>query len=125
MFRPSPRIPVRPNYFAGSSYPLTSTLPLHPSLKPTHPSTHPPQTAWRVQPRNYLLFACHLTNATAQSVQMGRFTNYWYFGGKERQLGLTPPEGASSKVEGLKVAAGDVKAEVRDVVKQAEDAIRK
>ena len=29
--------------------------------------------AWRVQPRNYLLLACHLTNATAQMVQGTRF----------------------------------------------------
>ena len=29
--------------------------------------------AWRVQPRNYLLLACHLTNATAQMVQGSRF----------------------------------------------------
>lgn len=40
-------------------------------------------TAWRVQPRNYLLFACHATNATAQSIQLGRFINYWHMGGKE------------------------------------------
>ncbi|GAA6058707.1 hypothetical protein JCM10212_003395 [Sporobolomyces blumeae] len=39
--------------------------------------------AWRVQPRNYLLFACHLTNATAQSLQGFRFLQYNYFGGKE------------------------------------------
>ncbi|WVR07128.1 hypothetical protein IAU60_004169 [Kwoniella sp. DSM 27419] len=39
--------------------------------------------AWRVQPRNYLLFACHATNASAQIVQEGRFLNYWYFGGRE------------------------------------------
>ncbi|WVF71530.1 hypothetical protein IAT40_006338 [Kwoniella sp. CBS 6097] len=41
--------------------------------------------AWRVQPRNYLLFACHATNATAQVVQEGRFLNYWYFGGREQK----------------------------------------
>ncbi|KAK8864317.1 hypothetical protein IAR55_001564 [Kwoniella newhampshirensis] len=41
--------------------------------------------AWRVQPRNYLLFACHATNAAAQSVQEGRFLNYWYFGGREKK----------------------------------------
>jgi len=41
--------------------------------------------AWKVQPRNYLLFACHITNATAQSVQGGRFIDYWYNGGKERK----------------------------------------
>ncbi|TNY18972.1 hypothetical protein DMC30DRAFT_401593 [Rhodotorula diobovata] len=29
--------------------------------------------AWRVQPRNYLLFACHATNATAQGLQGARF----------------------------------------------------
>jgi len=48
--------------------------------------------AWRVQPRNYLLFACHFTNATTQSLQMGRFINYWHMGGRERTLG---PEGSA------------------------------
>jgi hypothetical protein len=43
-------------------------------------------TAWRVQPRNYLLFACHFTNATAQSIQETRFINYWYRGGREKKL---------------------------------------
>lgn len=43
-------------------------------------------TAWRVQPRNYLLFACHATNTTAQLVQGARFVNYWYAGGREKQL---------------------------------------
>ncbi|KAG9012773.1 pyruvate transporter mpc1 [Tulasnella sp. JGI-2019a] len=42
--------------------------------------------AWQVQPRNYLLFACHATNATAQLVQEGRFINYWYMGGREKRL---------------------------------------
>ncbi|KAJ1677844.1 pyruvate transporter mpc1, partial [Spiromyces aspiralis] len=32
--------------------------------------------AWAVNPRNYLLFACHLTNEVAQLIQMGRFINY-------------------------------------------------
>ncbi|ORY34083.1 putative mitochondrion protein [Naematelia encephala] len=41
--------------------------------------------AWRVQPRNYLLFACHATNATAQLVQEARFLNYWYGGGREKK----------------------------------------
>ncbi|KDQ63562.1 hypothetical protein JAAARDRAFT_29583 [Jaapia argillacea MUCL 33604] len=42
--------------------------------------------AWRVQPRNYLLFACHFTNATAQTVQGARFVNYWYMGGKDTRV---------------------------------------
>ncbi len=47
--------------------------------------------AWRVQPRNYLLFACHATNATAQAVQLFRFANYHHLGGKEKRQSLHPP----------------------------------
>ena len=32
--------------------------------------------AWMVQPRNYLLFACHATNETAQLVQGYRFLQF-------------------------------------------------
>lgn len=39
--------------------------------------------AWKVQPRNMLLFACHFTNASAQTIQGGRFIGYHYLGGKE------------------------------------------
>ena len=28
--------------------------------------------AWRVQPRNYLLFACHITNATCQAALLAK-----------------------------------------------------
>jgi mitochondrial pyruvate carrier 1 len=41
--------------------------------------------AWKVQPRNLLLFACHITNATAQGIQGGRFLNYHYGGGKKEE----------------------------------------
>ncbi|KAJ8719206.1 hypothetical protein PYW07_016762 [Mythimna separata] len=34
--------------------------------------------AWRVQPRNMLLFACHVTNECAQLTQGARFLNYHY-----------------------------------------------
>ncbi|KAB0802319.1 hypothetical protein PPYR_04505 [Photinus pyralis] len=34
--------------------------------------------AWKVQPRNLLLFACHFTNEAAQLTQFGRFINYSY-----------------------------------------------
>nr|CDI52912.1 upf0041-domain-containing protein [Melanopsichium pennsylvanicum 4] len=52
--------------------------------------------AWRVQPRNYLLFACHATNAGAQAVQLMRFVNYHNFGGKERKSALPTPQIASA-----------------------------
>jgi len=41
--------------------------------------------AWRVQPRNYLLFACHFTNSIAQLTHEARWANYWYLGGRERK----------------------------------------
>ncbi|MXQ96863.1 hypothetical protein E5288_WYG009948 [Bos mutus] len=37
--------------------------------------------AYRVQPRNLLLMACHGTNIVAQSMQAGRYLNYHYGGG--------------------------------------------
>lgn len=35
--------------------------------------------AWMVQPRNYLLFACHFTNEIAQLYQGYRLINHNYF----------------------------------------------
>ncbi|XP_037027244.1 mitochondrial pyruvate carrier 1 [Bradysia coprophila] len=32
--------------------------------------------AWKVQPRNLLLFACHITNFSAQGLQGSRFVTY-------------------------------------------------
>ncbi|KIS70060.1 pyruvate transporter MPC1 [Mycosarcoma maydis] len=52
--------------------------------------------AWRVQPRNYLLFACHATNATAQAGQLIRFFNYHNFGGKEKRAALPSSQVASA-----------------------------
>ncbi|KAF9337976.1 pyruvate transporter mpc1 [Podila minutissima] len=37
--------------------------------------------AWMVQPRNYLLFACHFTNEGAQLTQAYRFLQHHHFGG--------------------------------------------
>jgi hypothetical protein len=71
-----------------------------------------PLVAWRVQPRNYLLFACHFTNSTAQSLQGIRFINYWYSGGREKKLGITTKVGdnldqAKGKVTEAVLAARD------------------
>jgi len=56
--------------------------------------------AWRVQPRNYLLFACHATNATAQTIQEIRWFNYWHMGGREKKHPVgSQLEGAVGKVE--------------------------
>ncbi|EOR04110.1 hypothetical protein E3P77_00055 [Wallemia ichthyophaga] len=52
--------------------------------------------AWRVNPRNYLLLACHATNAVTQSVQALRFSNYWYLGGREGRLAEKASLGADA-----------------------------
>ncbi|KAK7064243.1 mitochondrial pyruvate carrier [Favolaschia claudopus] len=70
--------------------------------------------AWRVQPRNYLLFACHFTNATAQAVQDARFVNYWYYGGREKKLGVTIDDVADK-------ATGKVTAAVQEATQAAKD----
>ncbi|XP_014773943.1 mitochondrial pyruvate carrier 1-like protein isoform X2 [Octopus bimaculoides] len=38
--------------------------------------------AWKVQPRNLLLFACHFTNVSAQLTQGTRFVNHFYLSGQ-------------------------------------------
>ena len=62
-------------------------------------------SAWRVQPRNYLLFACHTTNAVAQSVQGARFINYWYYGGREKKYGLQGTESKGPVTQALQELA--------------------
>ncbi|KAE8219347.1 hypothetical protein CF319_g6940 [Tilletia indica] len=69
--------------------------------------------AWRVQPRNYLLFACHMTNATAQYTQLARFCRYHYFGGREDTL-----------TDGIKDGIKDAGQQVKGAVKSAAEAIK-
>ncbi|KAG6890418.1 hypothetical protein C0995_008772 [Termitomyces sp. Mi166 len=74
-------------------------------------------SAWRVQPRNYLLFACHFTNATAQTIQDVRFYNYWYNGGHEKKLALAGNTNADATAPG-KVATAVIAA--REEAKKTE-----
>lgn len=41
--------------------------------------------AWKVHPRNMLLFACHFSNEVCQLIQLGRFTKYRLEGGPQKQ----------------------------------------
>jgi len=65
-----------------------------------------------VIPRNYLLFACHITNASAQLVQEARFINYWHLGGREKHLGTSQLEAEH--------ASGGVRSKVLDAVNAAQ-----
>jgi len=58
------------------------------------------------------LFACHFTNATAQTLNDIRFVNYWHMGGREKKLGLPLPDkpAAEGKVpEAVKAVKEDPK----------------
>lgn len=46
--------------------------------------------AYRVQPRNYLLMACHFSNVFAQSIQASRYLKHHYSGGAKAK-GSHPP----------------------------------
>ncbi|KAH6898361.1 hypothetical protein B0T10DRAFT_105985 [Thelonectria olida] len=50
-----------------------------------------------VQPRNWLLFACHFVNEGAQLTQGYRYMNYHYWGGKEQMQQAA--EAAKDKLE--------------------------
>ncbi|XP_054422308.1 mitochondrial pyruvate carrier 1-like protein [Pteronotus mesoamericanus] len=47
--------------------------------------------AYRVQPRNLLLMACHGTNVVAQSMQASRYLIYYYGGGAEKTTAVATP----------------------------------
>lgn len=81
-----------------------------------------------MQPRNYLLFACHATNATAQTVQGARFTNYWYNGGREAKYGVTRESiegGAKDTLASVESGLKEVKGEVTKAVEAARDEAKK
>jgi hypothetical protein len=107
--------PLRPHTLAAETHSPSLCSMVFMRFGPSSPShpllstrTHSPPTAWRVQPRNYLLFACHATNALAQSVQGGRFANYWYMGGRERAHPIgAPVADAGEKVSTSAQAAMD------------------
>lgn len=65
--------------------------------------------ALAVQPKNYLLFGCHVVNFGAQATQGARWYNYWYMGGRASSLSA-------------KEIAGDVEGKGRQVGEQVESA---
>lgn len=58
-----------------------------------------------VQPRNYLLFACHAINEASQLTQGVRWYRYWNMGGREAQLADRAKAELNREVEGVKEGA--------------------
>jgi len=68
--------------------------------------------ALAVQPKNYLLFACHFINTGSQLTQGYRWMQYHKWGGKEKELKLQA-EG------GFKEVVGKVEGEAKALVDKA------
>ena len=81
--------------------------------------------AWRVKPRNYLLFGCHLVNFSAQSTQAYRYINHWHLGGREKALEQKAKEGLNSAQDSLEGAATAVKDAAKDISSKAKAQVDK
>ena len=69
-----------------------------------------------VQPKNYLLFACHFINEASQLTQGYRFLSYHNWGGKEKAMKAK----AESGITEVKGKANEVADTARAMVEKAE-----
>ncbi|KAM0690336.1 hypothetical protein Q7P36_009103 [Cladosporium allicinum] len=76
--------------------------------------------AMAVQPRNYLLFGCHMVNFGAQTTQGYRYVQHWYMGGREKRLELQAKDGLATAEGKLSQAADKVKEGANAAVNKAE-----
>jgi mitochondrial pyruvate carrier 1 len=73
--------------------------------------------ALAVQPKNYLLFACHFVNEGAQLTQGYRYLSYHNWGGKEKAMKAK----AESGMADAKVKANEVADKARAMVEKAKE----
>ncbi|CZS91558.1 probable FMP37 Found in Mitochondrial Proteome [Rhynchosporium agropyri] len=72
--------------------------------------------ALAVQPKNYLLFACHFVNEGAQLTQGYRWLQYHKWGGKEEQAKEQAANGIQAVVGKVEAEAGKLAEKAKDVV---------
>lgn len=77
--------------------------------------------ALAVQPKNYLLFACHFINEGSQLTQGYRYLNYHKWGGKEELL----KQKAESGIGEAKAKVGEVAEKAGELVQQTKDKLSK
>ncbi|KAK4697964.1 hypothetical protein P7C71_g184, partial [Lecanoromycetidae sp. Uapishka_2] len=75
--------------------------------------------ALAVQPKNYLLFACHFVNFGAQSTQGYRYLQYWNYGGREEALEAKAKSEADRLSQDGRAMAADAKQSAEGIVDQA------
>lgn len=82
--------------------------------------------ALAVQPKNYLLFGCHVVNFGAQTTQMVRWYSHWYMGGRQTSLNA---KAIAGDVEGKGKQIGEqvqtLAAEAKGKVKEGVEEIKK
>ncbi|RMZ78129.1 hypothetical protein DV738_g3991, partial [Chaetothyriales sp. CBS 135597] len=61
--------------------------------------------AMAVQPKNYLLFACHFINFNSQLVQGYRWYDYWYMGGDKKWIAIREQAKADAAAKAAAEAA--------------------
>ncbi|KAM0721893.1 hypothetical protein Q7P37_002818 [Cladosporium fusiforme] len=76
--------------------------------------------AMAVQPRNYLLFGCHLVNFGAQTTQGYRYVQHWYMGGREQRLEAQAKDGLAAVEDKLHQAADKTKEGASAIANKAE-----
>jgi len=62
--------------------------------------------AWKVQPRNMLLFSCHMVNESTQLYQLSRFIDFYYIKNHEQRREISD---FYRKLEDEKIAAAAAK----------------
>ena len=72
--------------------------------------------ALAVQPKNYLLFACHFVNEGAQLTQGYRWMQYNKWGGKQEELKLKAEGGIKSAVSKVEVEASKALDKAKEVI---------
>ena len=82
--------------------------------------------ALAVQPKNYLLFGCHVVNFGAQTTQAARWYTYWYMGGRASSLSAKE---IAADMEGKSKQIGEqaqsVLAEAKGKGREAVEAVKK
>jgi len=79
--------------------------------------------ALAVQPKNYLLFACHFVNFNAQLTQGYRFYDYWYGSGKERWAQLRATQAKNELENTVDSAASQVQEKVKSGVQEVKKSV--
>jgi len=79
--------------------------------------------ALAVQPKNYLLFACHFVNFNAQLTQGYRYYDYWHGTGKEKWAKHSAEKAKNELSNTVDDLASQTKVKVQDAVQEVKKTV--